>query len=62
MMSVIGKRRIRKTNIDFEINKKLNEAGYPDTRTLFLKTRTTAVLIQEGVQVHARFDARVESA
>ncbi len=39
-----------KDKLDIEINKKLNEAGYPSKNIIFEDTQT-AVLIQEGVQV-----------
>ncbi|MEJ7701503.1 MAG: hypothetical protein WKF71_17925 [Pyrinomonadaceae bacterium] len=51
-----------KDKLDVEINKKLNEAGYPSTRTLSLKTHNTAVLIQEGAEVMRVSMTRMESA
>ena len=39
-----------KDKLDVEINKKLNEAGYPSKNIIFEDTNT-AVLIQEGVEV-----------
>ena len=39
-----------KDNLNEEINKKLNEAGYPNNNIIFEDTNT-AVLIQEGAEV-----------